>query len=699
MAKRKQFLVVWVMAFCTWDACAAPKPVRTMLHGNMAAEPPTEEHLRFIEDVKPDILVMGVFDQRLYSLASPRDKTKAQSPDDLLARWKVVADRLHRKGIGLIGQMEINVLSDRPADLTDSTGFLGYFDKQWDEKRLGKRPARSVNDLLEEPDLERHAPKKDAADTTALCGCRVNLKAINACINKPSWRETQKRMVAAAAEIGVDGFITNRNYFGHCACEHCRDGFRRWLGDRYSAGQLKERFAVNDLSKHPLTCVVGMHRDPQTVPDALVIEKQRFIKHQVKDFFDEIYIKHGRKLRPDFFVGQWNHMAYFDELHLDRGHLPPSTRTSFAHAAADERWGLPADMWGRDESLIWYCNWGTTQNTILEKQYAGDTVLYGKLIRTLAQGKPFTVNKYDFYRPRNMMAEAAALGYVTNAIATPWQTDEDRAVMLRYFRFFLKHEAVLQTKESIGEVGLVFPRRALHEGDASPLEYIEAAGRSLIREHMLFDMLPDDMLAQLTLAKYRVIALSAVEYLAKAELEVLAKYAKAGGKILMLPVAREDRERAGAVGRLAQRWPTRGEPIEFDAVVVENARTRRDEIVKELVRVAGGADRFSRFEMSWTVEAHAYFQATEKRLVIHLVNYNHDEKGTGKSVVAREAPIAAMPASVRMRLPEGFKVKAVRFLSPDDEKEHSLEFRQIGAVCEWQSPRFLVYGVCVIDGN
>ena len=92
-------------------------------------------------------------------------------------------------------------------------------------------------------------------------------------------------------------------------------------------------------------------------------------------------------------------------------------------------------LWGKGEDLLWYCNWGTTQNTILAKEYAGDTVLYGKLLRTLAAGKPYVINKYDFYRPRNMMAEAAALGYATNAIATPWQNEEDRAVVLRYFDF------------------------------------------------------------------------------------------------------------------------------------------------------------------------------------------------------------------------------------------------------------------------
>ena len=49
---------------------------------------------------------------------------------------------------------------------------------------------------------------------------------------------------------------------------------------------------------------------------------------RVKEFFDEVYVHHGRQLKPGLFVGQWNHIAFFDELHLDRGHLPTSTRTT-----------------------------------------------------------------------------------------------------------------------------------------------------------------------------------------------------------------------------------------------------------------------------------------------------------------------------------------------------------------------------------
>ena len=43
------------------------------------------------------------------------------------------------------------------------------------------------------------------------------------------------------------------------------------------------------------------------------------------------------------------------------------------------------------------------------------------------------------------------------------------------------------------------------------------------------------------------------------------------------------------------------------------------------------------------------------------------------------------------------KAKVVRFASPDDPREHAVEFRQKDGVLEFRTPGFLVYGLCVIE--
>jgi hypothetical protein len=666
---------------------AHAQPVRFMLHGNMSHELPTDEYLRFVEEARPDILVMGVFDQRLYSLASPAAKSKkpAIDPVEHLAKWKAVADRLHKKNIRLIGQMELFVVSDQPKELDDKTGWFGFYEKGWNDKLLGARPTKTVRDLL------AHSVRlKD--DKTALCGCRVNTKAILGCVNNPEWREVQKRMVAAAIEHGVDGFLTNRNFFEHCDCPHCQEQFRRWLGTRFTKDELKNQLGIANLATHSFACITGTYRVIDETPGALHLEKLRFGKDRVRDFFDEIYIQHGRNVKKDLFVGQWNHMAYFDELHLDRGHLPISTRTTLAHAIADERWSVPPNLWGRGEDLFWYCNWGTTQNTILAKEYCGDTVLYGLYLRAMARGKPYVVNKYDFYRPRVMMAEAAALGYATNAIATPWQHEDDRSVVLRYFRFLRQHEDLYVNVTRQTEIGLIFPRRAIYAGDASPLEYTETCGRTLIRDHLLFDMIPDDLLTKTPLDSYRVLVVAAPEHLERQELSVLRRFHERGGKIVWTPVNADDRGRAAARSPDSARLITKPEKLTEGAVRIENVRTDREAFRKELAK-----ESWSHAAAPWTVEVHAYRQEAKKRSVVHLVNYNHKENAPGKSVSAREAPIAAAPVAVELRIAADRKIRRVRFLSPDEEGEQGIAFRHEAGLLRFTTPAFLVYGVCAVE--
>lgn len=670
-------------------ALVAAQPVRFMLHGNMSHELPTEEYLRFVEEAKPDILIMGVFDQRLYAIASPGPKTKkpAIDPVEHLAKWKAVADRLHKRGIRLIGQMELFVVSDQPKEFDEGIGWFGFYDKHWNEKLLGSRPTKSVRDLLSHSDVPDHQKE----DKTAACGCRVNTKAVLGCINNPHWMEVQKRMVKAAIEHGVDGFITNRNYFEHCDCPHCQEQFRRRLGDRYSAAELKARFGIANLQTRRL-CITGVHRVHEATPDGLALERLRFTKNRVREFFEEIYVKYGRSLKKDLFVSQWNHMAYFDELHLDKGHLPPSTRTNLAHAMADERWGVSASQWGRGEDLFWYCNWGTTQNTILAKEYAGDTVLYGLYLRAMARGKPYVINKYDFYRPRVMMAEAAALGYATNAIATPWQHEEDREVVLRYLRFLRKHAELYENVQRLGEIGLVFPRHAIHAGDASPLEYTEAAGRCLIREHFLFDMIPDDLLTQTSLDGYRTLIIASPEYLHDEEVAVLRRFTDAGGKLIWTRVSAEDQTRRGAMSADAKRGKR---DVKLTANVMDDLRIRPALLGKAL----GKPEAWSQVQAPWTVEIHAYRQPKNKQTVVHLVNYNHKENAPGKSVSAREAPIAAEPVEVRMMLAPNTRVRRVRFLSPDADREVDVPFQVNADQVQFRTPAFLVYGLCVVEGD
>ena len=640
-------------------ACGAPKPTapRRMLTGTLSL--PNEAFLKFAERVKPDMVVMGAFGAPQW--------TAEKDPRAWLAQWKMIFERMHRSGIKVVGMIE---LLNVGADVAAAERWLEFYEKRWDEKLLGERPSAKGHSLLEQrawlPEKQRGA------------------YAPRACAANPHWHEVEKALVGALIDAGIDGFITHRNMYGQCGCERCRDGLRKYLAANYKPAELKSRFSIANLAAHKLPHIYGFHREHATKPTALELEGMKFARRQTKECFDEVFLQYARGRKKDLIVAQWNHIPHFDEMRLDDGHIPGSPTTTFVHACHDERWSLPADVWGRGEDFFWYCNWGTTQKTQLNKQHVADITLYAKLIRSQARGRPYVINKYDFYRPRNMMAEAAALGMIAGAIAVPHGTKEDADVMARYCKFLDEHAEIFQNQngESTAKVLLVYPRTASHAGRIDGIEMIEVAGRTMIADHVQFDFVPDDLLDKTDLKKYRAIVASDSEGLTQ---ETLEPFHKAGGRLIALPRGDD------LVASL--RWKKLG------AAIVAGLEPR-----------TGGKPAAAPFRVAlhqamgipllqttapYTLEVHAYRQSG--RLIVHLVNYNRSENATGKSVVAREAPIDVEPAQFQLALPQGTKVKRVRFLDPDAQDEQKLAFQQRESAVNFQTPTFKVYGVCVVE--
>lgn len=377
-------------------------------------------------------------------------------------------------------------------------------------------------------------------------------------------------------------------------------------------------------------------------------------------------------------------MPYFDELHLDGRHIPVWKMTTFAHASANERWSLPIDLWGKGEDFYWYCNWGTCQTTQLDKRFVADITLYAKLLRSFSRSKPYVINKYDFYRPRNMMAEAAALGMMAGAIAVPYGTKEDRRVMLRYTNFLKTHRDLFasQNGKTVSDVLMVHPRTAIHHGRADGLEMIEVAGRTMLTDHIQLDFTPDDLLKTTDLAEYKAVVVADSMGL---DAQQLAKYEAAGGHVIAVPrtdtAARDPLWKQVGATVVAGLTPHTGGTAE--------AKPFRDQLLKAL------ANRHAQFDGPYTVEPHVYRQA--KQLIVHLVNYNRDEKATGKAIVEREAPIAAPRVGMRLRLTPGERVTQVTFLDPDADGRQVVEFKQQSQILTLTTPSFLTYGVCRIE--
>jgi|GEM_PF-2250904 hypothetical protein len=664
---------------------------RTMLVGTLSL--PDEEFLKFAESMKPEVIVMGAFGAPQFVAQEDRR--------EWLGKWRDIFSRMHRSNIKVVGMIELLNVGNTP---DEAMKFVDFFENHWDEQLLGRKPDARGIDLLE----IRTMPPAKQSGAHAPRGCAVN----------PHWLSVEKGFVKAMIDAGIDGFITHRNMFGECgcpfchaastedrahndatratkkdeshkhshaeaSCSHCQNGFRNWLSHRFDKAGLNEKLGINNLAKYQLPAVYGHHRDHEHLPSALELEGMKYARHAIKSAYDDVFVDFGRSMKPDLLLAQWNHMPYFDELHLDGGHIPVWDMTTFGHASANERWSLPVDLWGKGEDFYWYCNWGTCQNTQLEKRFLADITLYAKLLRSFARGKPYVINKYDFYRPRNMMAEAAALGMMAGAIAVPYRTEEDRRVMLRYMQFVQAHSDLYadQNGQPVSDVLLVHPRTASHRGRADGLEMIEVAGRTMLTEHIQFDFVPDDLLSTVELANYKAVIVADSIGLETAR---LAEYQSKGGQVIAVPrTARDASDPA---------WS------KIAAVVVSGLKphtggTSEAQPFHDALHRALN-DRHARFTAPYTVEPHLYRRADS--YVVHLVNYNHEEKASGRAVVEREAPIAAPEVTVRLPLGEGEKVDRVTFLDPDADGRKSLKYEQQGRTLSLTTPSFLTYGVCLI---
>src|SRR5688572_1186046 len=213
----------------------------------------------------------------------------------------------------------------------------------------------------------------------------------------------------------------------------------------------------------------------------------RFSQISNKEVFDEVFLRYGRSLRPDLIVAQWNHLG------------------NLAQIDGDERCLLPADLWGRGESYLWYSTGDFANTTDLKKQVLGEATLQARYIRGASGDKPFTLGKYEGTRIRTAIAELAANGGAPMGFYTRFTDPLARAEIVRYYGFLKRHDALFRANRPAGEVAFLFPRSGLYQGETGPLDEFRRLGQALLRAHVLFDVYPDDAFPDETARRYLAV--------------------------------------------------------------------------------------------------------------------------------------------------------------------------------------------------
>lgn len=491
-------LLTWLPSVFAQTGPAKPREFSTLVaHWAEYADP---DYLPFLTEAKPDIAQVGFYGAHFWSLAhTPHGKGyPAHFPLVGLSEnreWlKNLNREIHQRGIKVVGHINVKFLvgdpdsppipetKNKPAEPGGPRGFFKFYRELWSDEWLGPKPVADPLELL-----EVNAEGKPIVNNSYSIG---GMKEYWACLNNPHWRTVLKAWTKHGIELGCDGFMINYFYRHDCLCPHCVAAFKQYLAERFTAEELNAKFQIADLKSHRFTEIVSWHKPEESTP--LRREMLRFSQVANKQAFDEVFVKHGRSLKPDLLVGQWNHLGNFNQVN------------------GDERCLLPAELWGRDESYLWYSTGGAAHYTDLAEGMLGEGTLQARYIRGMFGNKPFTLGKYESTRTRVAIAELAANGGAPMGFYTRFKDPEARAEIVRYYQFLKRHDDLFRWHQPSHESVLLFPRRAIHNGDLRPLVRFRELGGRLLDEHVLFDIRSDETATPEITGRYRqIIAIEA----------------------------------------------------------------------------------------------------------------------------------------------------------------------------------------------
>jgi hypothetical protein len=459
------------------------------------AEYADPEYLPFLAAARPDVAQVGFYGAHFWSLAhTPHGQgypahfplVGLQENRDWLANLN---REIHGLGIKVVGHINVKFLvgdpdsppipatKKAPAEPGGPRGFFKFYRELWDEKLLGPKPVADPLELL-----EIDADGKPITNNNYSIG---GMKEYWGCLNNPHWRSVLKAWTKHGIELGCDGFMINYFYRHNCLCPHCVSAFKNYLGERFTAEELNHKFQIGDLKTHRFSEIVSWHKAEESTP--LRREMLRFSQIANKRAFDEVFVKYGRSLKPDLIVGQWNHLGNFKQL------------------SGDERCLLPADLWGRDENYLWYSTGSEAFFTDLAEGILGEGTLQARFIRGMFGNRPFTLGKYESTRTRVAIAELAANCGAPMGFYTRFKDPAARDEIVRYYQFLRRHEDIFRWHQPAHDSVLLFPRRAIHDGDLRPLARFREIGTRWLDEHVLFDIHPDDAVTPELASRYRQI--------------------------------------------------------------------------------------------------------------------------------------------------------------------------------------------------
>lgn len=655
------------------------------------------ERLDLVEHVrraKLQIVQVGTFGPMFYSLADDPGVNRhwvgmpLVGIEENLACAAELIPQLQKAGARVVGQMS---MAWNYGNHEEGKGLFDAWDKIWTKELLGTAPCASAEDTQQRlPDGSLRRWDIEGRPYLTYSGCMCN----------PHWLATLKPMVKKAIELGIDGFNVHHNFENFCRCSYCQNYVLEKLRDTFDTGDLQLIFGRRDLAE-----VADLLTFSQACPEHLRKQFQLTVNRAThlrrKEALDEIYIAHGRSLKPDLLLAQWYHKYDF---------MPH-----------DERSLLPSTLWATDESYIWYSQGGYKGMSFIKQGYLADMGLPARFIYAAGGGKPFVINKYDFRRLRLSIAEAAANHGA--ALAYHWGYDENPefavedyyAPVIRYQRFLADHEPLLHPARPWAQIALVYPRRAELEDETDCLEPLKRIGRLLEDRHLLFDIILDEQLLDYG-ANYHALILPDVKRLSPEEGTHLKQFVEKGGKLVftgdtgkyqldgqphpegllaeweLAAANRKGTEPAGVCYVAEGHWEPDSVEVRTGVHLQVYPSLEDDSFGQNLLRTLEDllGEVYLETDAPWFVRVRAWRPEAHEALVLHWVNYQQDEEAD------IEIPQPIGPVQVECIVPEGYVVQKVEWLYPEKGESVTLHYETAKQRIRFTIPSVIVYGLSVL---
>lgn len=530
----------------------------------------------------------------------------------------------------------------------------------------------------------------------------------------PGYRAYIKRVL----KYGIENFNPDLIHFDNTSLqahpgifEHplAIDDFRKYLGSKYSPAEMKERLGFSDVR---YVVAPNIENVPSELDDPLFQEFAEFRCHQLTSYYAEMrsYIRSlnssvaidcnpssgisGRDLIWQQGVDYPRLLNEVDAVWTEEGNAAGVTpegillsKIRTLKTASSRKKHVFCYTWGATG------NWGYTANA-------------GSLLQMA----------------ESMAYNNQCLGMVGNVNAIADLPSQPR----QYVRFFHDNFDLYRGADSVADVALLSSFASVGFNQGRPLSSFMLASQTLIQDRLLFDIIFDEDLENLS--KYRALFLPDSESLSDGQIELIQKFVMNGGGLVateLTSLYNERRKRRrnfglkdlfgvsdaldgsrspdallsdGAVSSRAGKGRVVYLPEIKPAIAQEHATEVRasqhswalpanhQEISDAVLKSLGGKGTLQTPVAAFpyvTVELSS--QAAEQRLILHLVNYNH----------AKSPRLSNLPMGIT--IPEGKKVERIRMLTPDHPGRIEPVTWKTADSVSFNVPSLEIYSVVVLD--